>query len=60
MYFQFTRPQPQPYYVNVHHYYSVNEDDEVVTAFFTGASRGEVYNIDLVLYSVNLQSCENS
>ena len=33
---------------------------ETATAFFTGASRGEEQNVDLVLYNTNLESCANS
>jgi hypothetical protein len=33
---------------------------ETATAFFTGASRGEVHNVDLVLYNANVESCANS
>src|SRR5467141_3930714 len=33
---------------------------ETATAFFTGSSRGEVHNVDLVLYNANVESCANS
>jgi hypothetical protein len=33
---------------------------ETATAFFTGASQGEVHNVDLVLYNADVESCANS